>query len=130
MTLLSLRTAMLGATGAALVAGVVACSSGAAQSDSTVAAPPATSTSQSGDHQAFRDCMSQHGVTMPEHEHGSGHGPGPEGHPDGPPPGDTPGAPGDGQAPPAPPGVDQGTWDTAHQACASLAPAHPPQPQQ
>lgn len=128
MTLLSLRTALLGATGAALVAGVVACSSGAPQSDSTVAEPAATSTSQSGGHQAFRDCMSQHGVTMPEHGPGGGHG-----HPDGPPPdgatppSGAPGAPGDGQAPPAPPGVDQGTWDTAHQACASLAPARPPQ---
>ncbi|MBI3226672.1 MAG: hypothetical protein HYZ39_16625 [Mycolicibacterium cosmeticum] len=129
MTLLSLRTALLGATGAAMVAGVVACSSDAAQSDSTVAEPSATSTSQSqsGDRQAFRDCMTQHGVTMPEHGPGGGHGehgPGPEGRPDGPPPG---GAPGAGQAPPAPPGVDQGTWDSAHQACASLAPAHPPQ---
>ena len=103
MTLSSLRMAAVGAAGAALLAGVVACSSEAA------AAP---------DHTAFEQCLSDHGVPAPP----AGGPGGPGGHPSGPPPSGPPAA---GAAPPAPPGIDQSTWDGALQACQSLAPAPP-----
>ncbi len=103
MTKSSLRTAVLGVAGAALVAGAVACSSQAA------AAP---------DPAAFEQCLSDHGVPAPP----DGAPPGPGGHPDGPPPS---GSPGNGGTPPAPPGIDQSTWDGAMQACRSLLPAPP-----
>lgn len=104
-SLSSLRAAVVGLAGAALLTGVVACSSEAA------AAP---------DHTDFQQCLSDNGVPSPPD--GGPRGPGgPEGHPDGPPP-----APPTADAtPPAPPGVDQGTWDAAMQACHSLAPAPP-----
>lgn len=35
------------------------------------------------------------------------------------------GAPGEGAAPPAPPGINQSIWDGALRACRSLAPAPP-----
>ncbi len=81
-----------------------------------------------GDHDAFTACLTEHGVPAPP-DGGPGHGPGGPGGPGGQPPAGPPpsGAPqpGQGGTPPAPPGVDQGTWDTAMQACKSLAPAPP-----
>ncbi|MCF6387559.1 hypothetical protein L2K20_11290 [Mycobacterium sp. MBM] len=104
MILSSLRAAILGIAGAALLTGAVACSSEAA------AAP---------DHAAFEQCLSDNGVPAPP-----AGGPGGPGGP--PPSGPIPsGAPADGAAPPPPPGVDQNTWDTAMQACRALAPAPP-----
>ena len=136
MALTALRTAALGITGAALIAGVVGCSSGGTSTESTTSATASTSSSATSEstsaaaapdgHDAFTACMTEHGVPAP-----------PEGGPPAgmtPPPGMTPpsgpppsGAPqpGEGKTPPAPPGVDQGTWDKANEACASLAPAPP-----
>ncbi|MED5810782.1 hypothetical protein VST63_00295 [Mycolicibacterium sp. 050232] len=69
--------------------------------------------------------MQEHGIPAPpEGAPGAPGGPehpGAPGHrPDGPPPGD-------GATPPPPPGVDQGRWDDAMQACRSLAPQPPQQ---
>lgn len=100
-----LRTVVTTALGAVLVPAAVACSSGAA-----AAQQPA------GGNDAFMQCMTEHGVPAPP-AGGPGDAP-----PEGPPPGDAPPAEG---PPPAPPGVDQQTWDAAGQACASLAPAPP-----
>ncbi|WP_304106082.1 hypothetical protein [Mycolicibacterium bacteremicum] len=106
---LSLRIAVLGVTATALTAGLVGCSS-----STTVAASPG------GD--AFSACLTEHDIPAPPQ--GGQDGPPPEGAPAGPPPsGPPPHAA--GEAPPAPPGIDQETWAQAHQACASLAPEPP-----
>jgi hypothetical protein len=129
MALTALRTAALGVTGAALIAGVVGCSSGGSSTQSTTSATASSSTATSEStsaaaapdgHDAFTACLTEHGVPAPP-EGGPPAGMTP---PSGPPPS---GAlrPGEGKTPPAPPGVDQGTWDEANEACASLAPAPP-----
>lgn len=123
---------------AALMTMTAACSS-AATTEST--AGPATTPSASvaelsntttpgpGDHDAFTACLTEHGVPAPPEGGPGGHGPGGPGGPGGQPPaGPAPSGapqPDQGGTPPAPPGVDQATWDTAMQACRSLAPAPP-----
>ena len=92
-----IRTVTTAALGVAFLSAAVACSS-AASADQ----PP-------GNHDAFMQCMTENGVPAPL----AG---GPDGH----------GGPPVGGAMPAPPGVDQQTWDNARQACESLAPAPPP----
>lgn len=131
MAVPAIRLAVFSATAAALVSGVVGCSSSdskpspSASSSTTSAASSATSTEAGpppgGD--AFAQCLTEHGVPAPPQ--GGPHGPGPDGHGPheghhGPPPN------GEHGTPPAPPGVDQNTWDTAQQACSSLAPTPPP----
>jgi hypothetical protein len=64
--------------------------------------------------QAFRSCLSENGVTLPER--GAN---GPDG---GSPPSGAPQAPQSGQAPP---GVDSAKWEAAQKACAQYAPARP-----
>jgi hypothetical protein len=91
---------MVATVGAALLSTAVVCSSGVAAAEQ-----PA------GDHDAFVQCMTDNGVPAP-----------PAG---GPPPGRMGGKPPGAGTPPPPPGVDQQTWDSARQACASLAPAPP-----
>lgn len=105
MILRPLQAGAMTALGAALIGTVVACS------PSSVAAP--------GDpNDPFVTCMTENGVPAPTQ------GPPPQGgQPGGPPP---QGGAGGGR-PPAPPGVDQSVWDKGLQACASLAPAPPPQ---
>jgi hypothetical protein len=129
MALTALRTAALGVTGAALIAGVVGCSSGGSSTESTTSATASSSTATSEStsaaaapdgHDAFTACLTEHGVPAPP-EGGPPAGMTP---PSGPPPSGAP-RPGEGKTPPAPPGVDQGTWDEANEACASLAPAPP-----
>ncbi|UJL30019.1 hypothetical protein HZU38_05845 [Mycolicibacterium vanbaalenii] len=120
------RVALAAVAGAAVLPFAVGCSSGSAAAEQP-----------SGNHDAFVQCMTEHGVSAPP---GGGHsGPPPEGAP-GPPPEDAGGPPGspadgaggphgspaDGSPPPAPPGVDQQTWDAATQACGSLMPGPPP----
>jgi hypothetical protein len=124
VTLKSLRVAVLGAAAAGLVGGLVACSSGTAPAEPTSAAPAAQTTAAqtpSGDtasgHEAFMQCMTENGVPAPPEGEGHRGGPPPEGAP----PHDN----ADGGTPPAPPGVDQDTWDKAMQSCSSLAPAPP-----
>lgn len=72
---------------------------------------------------AFTQCLTDNGVPAPPEGGPGGHGPGGE-RPAGPPPGERPH---EGGIPPAPPDIDQGVWDSAMQACHSLAPA-PPSP--
>jgi hypothetical protein len=83
---------------------------------------------------AFRSCLEENGVTLPERPSGGGGTPPQGGSGDTPPQGGTPpsGAPaaaggGNGQGTPgqAPPGVDAATWATAQEACADLAPTPP-----
>ena len=108
------RPALIAGLGAVLLPVAVACSSGPAAAE-----PPP------GGHDAFMQCMTEHGVPAPPKGGPDGPGsPGGPGGPGGPPPGGTGGPPPDGP-PPAPPGVDQQTWDNAKQACASLAPEPP-----
>lgn len=112
MILRPLYAAAMTAVGAALVGGVLACSppSGAAPAN------------PGGPGDPFIQCMTDNGVPAPQ---GGPGGPGAQGgHPDGPPPSGAP-QPGQGGTPPAPPGVDQGVWNTALQACQSLAPTPP-----
>lgn len=96
----------------------------AACSSETAAASPG------GPDSPFGQCLTEHGVPAPpQGGPGGPQGPGgPMGGPGGQPPAGPPpgGAPGEGGAPPAPPNIDQGVWDSAMQACQSLAPALPP----
>jgi hypothetical protein len=105
---------------AAARATIVALATIAAACSNTPSAtsPGATSRTPNG---AFAQCLTAHGVPAP-----------PEGQPPvgAPPPGSGPsgGASPSGTAPPtppAPPGVDQGVWESALQACSSLAPTPP-----
>ncbi|TGD85959.1 hypothetical protein BayCH28_19300 [Mycolicibacterium sp. CH28] len=101
----------MSALAAALIGGVVAC---AAPSEAAPAGP-------GGPGDPFAACMTENGVPAPPQ---SGPG-GPGAQPGSPPP---QGGPiGQNGTPPAPAGVDQGVWDKGMQACASLAPAPPPQ---
>lgn len=130
-----LRWAAAAPLAALTLFGVAACGSGTAA--------PAAGAAHSGhprsaQMQAFTQCLTSHGVTMPAHTHGAPAG------------GTAPAAgsaPADGSAPTAPatgttgaparqaghhrdmstppPGVSQATWDSARTACASLAPSHP-----
>jgi len=70
----------------------------------------------------FAQCLTEHGVPAELA------GPPPGGHPGGPggPGGPPPGAPGEHTAPPAPEGVDPGTWNDAFASCAEFAPTPPP----
>lgn len=133
------RAAVLTVAATALVGGAAACSSNNGSGTTSSAASSSassTTTSESAaapskpDHEAFAKCLTDNGVPAPP-EGGPG---GPGGPPDGTPPSGPPpeGGPPQGgpppmghQHPPAPPGVDQATWDKAMQACASLAPAPP-----
>ena len=117
----TLPTLVTAAVSSSLILAVVSCASGAS-----------TASSQTpGGHDAFAQCMTENGVPAPP-DGGPG-GPGGPGY-GGPPPGSDgtmppPGADGPpvgAGGPPAPPGIDQQVWDTAMQACASLAPQPPP----
>lgn len=93
----------------------------------TACAPSATSTAPSSSNaptargqamQAYRQCMSQHGVTFPDRHPAGG--------------GTTPNAPDAGaahrQPGTPPPGVNPQTWNAARTACANLAPHGTPAP--
>jgi hypothetical protein len=68
--------------------------------------------------QAYRQCLSQHGVTLPARQHGGSM------------PSSMPGMPGMAKHQPGtpPPGVNPDTWNSARTACASLAPSHAAKP--
>ncbi|MGX9788155.1 hypothetical protein [Mycobacterium sp. MMS18-G62] len=124
MTPLFLRRAAVGVMAAAFVSGVMACSSGtppAAQSTASSTNQTSASPGSAGSHEAFTECMADNGVPVPP----EGSGPPQDGAPpEGSPPQGPPQHGGSG-TPPAPPGVDENTWDKAMQACSSLAPAPP-----
>lgn len=102
--------------GAAAAAAMAVIGLTAACSSETAAASPGASDSP------FAQCLTNNGVPAPPAGGPGGPG-GPGGEPPaGPPPG---GAPGEGGTAPAPPNIDQGTWDSAMQACRSLAPERP-----
>jgi hypothetical protein len=117
------RTVLVALAGLASLAMVPGCSGTSSSPTSTTS--PASPTPSSGTntptpHGAFGECLRQHGVSI------APSGPAdPRTSPEGPPPGPPPVAAPHGSTPP-PPGVDQGTWDNAMQACESLAPAPPP----
>jgi hypothetical protein len=120
------RRALAAAAGALSLLSLTACSSGSdastAASTSTTATTAAATTAPSAgggaaDVAAYRDCMAQNGVTLPDF--GGGQGTPPSGMPSGGArPSGAPGGPG-GQLPA---GVDQGAWDAARAACADLQP--------
>ncbi|SBS72293.1 conserved exported hypothetical protein [uncultured Mycobacterium sp.] len=117
MTLRPLHAAAVTAMGAALIGTVMACS------PSSQAAPG----NPGGPGDPFVTCMTENGVPAPPQGAPPQGGPGgPGSQPGGPPPQGGPGGQGGGRLP-APPGIDQSVWDKGLQACASLAPAPPPQ---
>jgi hypothetical protein len=100
--------------------GVAACSGSSAKVSSASNGSSAPSSSSSGALQAYRDCMSQHGVTLPARNRGQSAGSSSSdasGSDQG-----GPGGGGFGGQFSLPPGVDQATFDAAQQACASLRP--------
>ncbi len=140
--MIATRPVLALAGGALSLLALAACSSGGSDdTSSSAAASPAASAAAGGggtggpggaDFAAYRDCLAQNGVTLPDFG-GNGGGTPPSGMPTGAPPsGMTPpsgmpsGGP-DGGGPNGggmqlPEGVDQATWDAAQQACASVAP--------
>ena len=136
------RTSLLTAAIAGSLLLLSACggSSSSSTASDTAAAEPTTSSSGAAvaggggaDLTAYRQCMSDNGVTLPDFAIGANGGPGdfpsgmpsgmptdrPSGMPTGAPPS---GGPGGGFAGALPDGVDQETFDAAQAACASLAP--------
>jgi hypothetical protein len=120
----TVRTAAL-ATGAGLMLlALTACGGGSTSATSTTAAAVATpaasgeaSDTIAGDFAAYRECMADNGVDLPDR------GTPPSGMPSGMPSGAPPsGAPGGGFPGGLPEGVNQETYDAAQAACASLAP--------
>lgn len=151
--MISNRPVLLAATGVLSLLALAACSSGGSddQSSAPAASPAATAGAASGDaggqgggnadFSAYRDCLAQNGVTLPDFGNGGGGGgTPPSGMPTGAPPsgfagGDgTPpsgmpsGGPGRGSMP-LPSGVDEQTFQAAQQACASLRPQGRPSSQ-
>jgi hypothetical protein len=103
--------------GAAAAAAMAVIGVTAACSSETAAASPGASDSP------FAQCLTDNGVPAPPEGGPGGLMGGPGGEPPaGLPPG---GGPGEGGAPPAPPSIDQATWDSAMQACRSVAPERP-----
>jgi len=108
------------------VAGIL-CAAACSGSSGKVAAAsnassPAPSSASGGNFQAYRDCLSQHGVTLPTrptNQSGDSNASGSTRS------GRGGGGGFNGQFS-APPGVDQATFDAAQQACASLRPAGGP----
>ncbi|HWN34032.1 MAG TPA: hypothetical protein VNP03_14885 [Pseudonocardia sp.] len=123
-----LRWAAAAPLAALTLFGVAACGSGSAGTDGAPAADGNSGHPRSAAMQAYTQCLSTHGVTLPARTHD--------------------GAPADGTAPAAPatgaagapsaqgagrhhdmstppPGVSQASWDAARAACANLAPSHP-----
>ena len=129
MNLVSLRRAAIGIIAAGLLGGVVGCSSSTTPAEPSSASPAAQSSASpspsEGNHDAFTQCLTDNGVPAPP-DGGHAGGPPRDGAapPEGAPPEGAPKHDGSGK-PPAPPGVDQSTWDKAMQACSSLAPAPP-----
>lgn len=130
-------TTMLGikglgaATGALLLLTLTACGGSASSNDSSTAtARSSAATSDPGqagtqpDFAAYRDCMTQNGVTLPDRGQGGPPAGGfPSGAPSGMPTGAPPfGGPGGQGGFTLPDGVDQATFDKAQTACASLRP--------
>ena len=103
--------------------GAAACSGSSGKVASASNASSAAPSSSSGAQQAYRDCMSQHGVTLParnRNQSGGSDSSGSNSDQSGAPRG--PGGGFNGQFS-LPPGVDQATFNAAQQACASLRPA-------
>jgi hypothetical protein len=98
---------------------ITACGGGSAPSAAADTTPTtAAGATAATNFQAYRDCLSKHGVTLPQGGGGPGAGAG----------GTAPvgGAGGARPTPSPPPGVDQATFDAAQTACASLRPAGGP----
>jgi hypothetical protein len=137
--MIATRPVLALAGGALSLLALAACSSGGSGDTSSSAAASPTASSAAGgsgtagggagaDFAAYRDCLAQNGVTLPDFGGNGGGGVPPSGMPTGAPPsGMTPpsgmpsGGP-NGGGMQLPDGVDQATWDAAQQACASVAP--------
>ncbi len=115
---------------------VAGCGGGTKNASAKKASASATTSTTAGDRRAaiaaFRSCMADHGITLPDRGAGGGQGgPSfPQGGPptsttgDGGPPSSTGGGGGGGRGGfrQAPPGVDQATYDAARQACQDKLP--------
>jgi len=137
-----MRWAMIAPLAALTLLGAAACGSGGGAGSGGAGGGAAETGGADGAHpssgqmQAFRQCLSEHGVTLASHPQGAGAGtaPGATSGATGATPGATSGAT-DGSAPAGsgagrhrdmstpPPGVTQQAWDSARTACASVAPS-------
>jgi hypothetical protein len=123
---------VLGASGAIAMVVLTACggASSTAESASTTALTAASGAAAGAgtapDFAAFRSCMADNGVTLPDmgqRPAGGPNGVAPSGFPSGFPSGMPSGGPGAGRFPGGlPDGVDQATYDKATKACADVAP--------
>jgi hypothetical protein len=114
----TVRTAAL-ATGAGLMLLALTACGGTSTASSTTrstTAPGSAAAGAPGDFAAYRDCMAQNGVTLPDM------GTPPSGMPTSMPSGTPPQGGAGGFPGGLPEGVDQETYDDAQAACASLAP--------
>lgn len=111
----------LGGLAALTLLGTAACGpsgSGGSSAPSSGASPSGAASPRHQAMQAYTQCLSQHGVTLPARHH-SGTAPS--------------GAPAAGghrhhQPGTPPPGVNPQTWSAAQTACASVRPTHAPKP--
>jgi hypothetical protein len=124
------RSTILASGAALLMLTLSACGGGSSSAGSTSPSAAASAgaagpgTGGRPDFTAYRDCMAQNGVTLPDFGGAGAPGSPPSGIPTTPPSGLPSGGPGAGGpgAFPLPSGVDQATFDKAQTACASLRP--------
>jgi hypothetical protein len=113
--------AALAATGLVLLAGCGSAATGSSTGSKSTTANGGTSAPSDTQMDAFASCLAENGVTLPEGSGDLQSNPAPDGGAEGSAPSDAP-APGDGDTPPAPEGVDAVTWAAALEACSDTMP--------
>jgi hypothetical protein len=117
----SWQAAALAATGLVLLAGCGSAATGSSTGSTSTTANGGTSAPSDTQMDAFASCLAENGVTLPEGSGDLQSNPAPDGGAEGSAPSDAP-APGDGDTPPAPEGVDAVTWAAALEACSDTMP--------
>jgi hypothetical protein len=113
--------AALAATGLVLLAGCGNAATGSSTGSASTTANGGTAAPSNTQMDAFASCLAENGVTLPEGSGDPQSDPAPGGAAGGSAPPDAP-APGDGDTPPAPEGVDAVTWAAALEACSDTMP--------
>jgi hypothetical protein len=113
--------AALAATGLVLLTGCGSAATGSSTGTATTTANGGTTAPSDTQMDAFASCLAENDVTLPEGSGDPQSNPAPDGGAGGSAPSDAP-APGDGDTPPAPEGVDAATWAAALEACSDTMP--------
>jgi hypothetical protein len=113
--------AALAATGLVLLTGCGSAATGSSTTTTTTTTNGGTTAPSNTQMDAFASCLAENDVTLPEGSGDPQGNPAPGGGADGSAPPEAP-APGDGDIPPAPEGVDADTWAAALEACSDTMP--------